>query len=76
VAYVNQQGTLADLPWDGVKQFCISRGLKWVPELHRIQRFDDSEYLTKDGNLHQLLDWIDSEYLEARFYDRWELAEV
>lgn len=35
VAFVNAQGTLADLSWDGVKEFCTARGLKWAPELMR-----------------------------------------
>lgn len=36
VAHINAQGHLSDLSWDGVKQFCTARGLKWVPELNRI----------------------------------------
>lgn len=35
IAFINAQGTLADLPWDGVKDFCLARGLKWTPELYR-----------------------------------------
>ena len=35
VAQINAQGHLADLSWDGVKEFCRARGLKWVPELYR-----------------------------------------
>jgi hypothetical protein len=36
VATINAQGTLADLSWDGVKEFCTARGLKWAPELSRV----------------------------------------
>lgn len=36
VATVNRHGVLSDLPWDGVKEFCRPRGLKWAPELGRI----------------------------------------
>lgn len=36
VATVNRHGVLADLPWDGVKEFCSQRGLRWVPELARV----------------------------------------
>lgn len=35
VAFINSQGILADLSWDGVKDFCRARGLKWTPELAR-----------------------------------------
>ncbi|RAV17627.1 hypothetical protein DQP57_00115 [Mycobacterium colombiense] len=36
VSTINSQGVLTDLPWDGVKEFCQARGLKWCPELKRI----------------------------------------
>lgn len=36
VACINAQGHLSDLSWDGVKEFCTARGLRYVPELHRI----------------------------------------
>ena len=46
VATINAQGTLADLSWDGVKEFCANRGLKWVPELYRdIPEFIESEVI-------------------------------
>lgn len=41
VAHINAQGFLADLSWDGVKDFCRARGLKWVPELFRSIWGDD-----------------------------------
>lgn len=34
VAFVNDQGVIADLSWEGVKDFCASLGLKTVPELY------------------------------------------
>jgi hypothetical protein len=40
VATINAQGTLADLSWDGVREFCTARGLKWCPELIRIPVYD------------------------------------
>lgn len=40
VATINAQGTLADLSWDGVKEFCTARGLKWCPELIRIPVYE------------------------------------
>jgi len=36
VSHINQGGHLSDLSWDGVKDFCKARGLKWTPELDRI----------------------------------------
>lgn len=35
VAFINNQGVLTDLSWDGVRQFCVNRGLKVTPELFR-----------------------------------------
>lgn len=34
VATVNGQGVIADLSWNGVKDFCRSLGLKWTPEVN------------------------------------------
>lgn len=36
VARINGQGLMTDLSWDGVKEFCMERGLKWCPELTRV----------------------------------------
>jgi len=33
VAVVTGDGGLYDLPWEGVKQFCVARGLEYTPEL-------------------------------------------
>lgn len=35
VAFVNAQGTVADLSWDAVKEFCTATGLNHVPEMWR-----------------------------------------
>lgn len=35
VATVNPDGVVADLSWDGVREFCIELGLRSVPELTR-----------------------------------------
>lgn len=61
VATINAQGTLADLPWDAVKTFCLERGLKWTPELARIPSWGDPE-LNFDGALE---DW----YMDKRYFD-------
>lgn len=56
VANVNRQGHLSDLSWQGVKDFCASRGLKWVPELYRdIPMFVEDEVLDP--------------YLDSRFFE-------
>ncbi|QGJ94267.1 RNA ligase [Mycobacterium phage Hoonter] len=48
VAHINSQGHLSDLSWNGVKQFCQVRGLKWTPELIRLSVLeptsDDAEW--------------------------------
>ena len=40
VAMINSHGVLADLSWDGVREFCQARGLKWVPEIARVSVAD------------------------------------
>lgn len=35
VAFINGQGWLTDLSWDGVREFCRTHGLRSVPELWR-----------------------------------------
>lgn len=63
VATINAQGTLADLPWDGVKQFCLERGLKWTPELARgiYQHPDNPEAFDQLIDLH-----LDSRFAETK----------
>lgn len=57
VATINAQGTLSDLSWDGVKQFCADRGLKWTPELARLSHDRVEEWLgaAEDAVFHD--DW-------------------
>jgi hypothetical protein len=53
VAVVNEQGTIVDLSWDAVKEFCNSIGVDYVPELLRTR----VATLTSDDNtLEALLD--------------------
>lgn len=35
VAFVNAAGLVTDLSWDQLKEFCLARGLRYVPELWR-----------------------------------------
>lgn len=67
VAVINAQGTLADLSWDGVKEFCTARGLTWAPELARVpaQHTDDDgfELISLDGAIDQ---W----YMDTRYADQ------
>lgn len=61
VATINAQGTLADLSWDGVKQFCLERGLKWAPELARL-------------NLGMVDEWLEAA-TDAVFHDDWSIGD-
>lgn len=72
VATINAQGTLADLSWDGVKEFCTARGLKWCPELVRLPVYqrgaDDHDWDSESPYeaIDDLLDRImDSRYAEG-----------
>jgi hypothetical protein len=49
VCFVNAQGTVADLSWDGVRGFCESTGLMPVPELWRGHKnyFDAEKWVDK-----------------------------
>ncbi len=53
VAFVNGQGVLMDLSWDHVKEFCVDRGLKHVPELWRgpHREFEVDSYI--DTRFHE-----------------------
>lgn len=60
VSHVNTQGHLSDLSWDGVKEFCRARGLKWTPEVARIAY----------GHYHETsLDEVIDSLLDIRFAD-------
>lgn len=61
VANVNADGFLSDLSWDGVKQFCQARGLKWVPELARVP-------------VDMVDDWLEAAK-DVRFFDEWHRDE-
>lgn len=43
VATVNGQGVIADLSWEGVKQFCAAIGVKTVPVIHMFDEFASAE---------------------------------
>ena len=59
VATVNRHGVLSDLSWDGVKDFCTARGLKWVPELIRLHVEDLEEFIgiVQDERLTDVLNY-------------------
>lgn len=67
VAQINAQGHLSDLSWDGVKDFCRARGLKWVPELTRGTHGHPDDPDATDR-------WIDVA-MDTRFYDDWSDCE-
>ncbi|OMC55411.1 hypothetical protein A5747_13550 [Mycobacterium sp. IS-836] len=65
VAHINRQGHLSDLSWDGVKQFCQERGLKWTPELFRFIHDFDPEYDTTGDTTDDIVDsFMDRSYAE------------
>lgn len=64
VATVNAQGTLSDLSWDGVKEFCVERGLKWTPELARFS-FDENVFADVDA----FSEWLTESLMDKRYRD-------
>lgn len=66
VAFVNAQGVIADLSWDGVKEFCRSIGLRHTPELERI-------YLSPSDELEAYLKHV---YLDVRLSEGDEFEEA
>lgn len=66
VAFVNAQGIIADLSWDGVKEFCRSAGLRHTPELERI-------YLSPSDELEAYLKHV---YLDIRLSEGDEFEEA
>lgn len=72
VAHINAQGYLSDLSWDGVKDFCRARGIKWVPEIGRLFLQSDCEL---DADVDELLDvqYINSYHNNE--YDDWFIEQ-
>lgn len=69
VATINAQGTLADLSWDAVKEFCIARGLKWTPEMARFTFGIGDEGAFRD--LNEVDTWID-DVMDTRYADHYD----
>lgn len=63
VAFINSKGTLSDLSWDGVREFCQARGLKTVPELFRYSG-DQAEWW---HSTH--LEWQVDSLMDQRYAD-------
>lgn len=61
VAFVNEDGVIADLSWEGVKDFCASVGIRHVPEVWRgtevVYEKDDEDFIRdiSDDYLDQVL---------------------
>jgi RNA ligase-like protein len=56
VANINEDGNMTDLSWDQVKEFCVNRNLRHVPELWRgslkdleVESFLDTRFLDVEG---------------------------
>lgn len=56
VATVNEDGNVADLPWEAVKQFCRERGMEHVPQLWSGLH---SEFVVDE--------WLDIRYADTKF---------
>ncbi|QBZ71848.1 RNA ligase [Mycobacterium phage HanKaySha] len=68
VAHINAQGHLSDLSWDGVKQFCQVRGLKWTPEMDRVSFGGaDPEY----PSIEELTQYI-TQAMDMRYADHYD----
>ncbi|QGJ94074.1 RNA ligase [Mycobacterium phage Command613] len=68
VAHINTQGHLSDLSWDGVKQFCQVRGLKWTPEMDRVSFGGaDPEY----PSIEELTQYI-TQAMDMRYADHYD----
>jgi hypothetical protein len=68
VAHVNSQGFIADLSWDQVKEFCVQRGISYVPEIGR--------YKMKDVKIERFLDKrLNSRYRNCLSLDNKELVD-
>lgn len=72
VAHINQQGHLSDLSWDGVKDFCRARGLKWVPEIGRLFMHPKGDL---DDDVNELLDVRFSDQYITDAADDWFVEE-
>lgn len=64
VAVVNEDGFVADLSWDMVKEFCTQRGIKYVPELFRCKL----SYLT-DNEFAET-----KKLMDVRYFDTYKQA--
>ncbi|ALF00391.1 RNA ligase [Mycobacterium phage Archie] len=64
VATVNPKGVIADLSWEGVKDFCRSLDLKTVPELQNFNNFfvNSDEEDVRVSNLGAY--WLDKRYAD------------
>lgn len=70
VATINRFGDMADLSWDGVKEFCTARGWKWVPELIRYSHDDLTD--TIDDTWDRIADSRLAEHRKDSLWDEWD----
>ncbi|QBJ00105.1 RNA ligase [Mycobacterium phage Phoebus] len=78
VATINTQGTLADLPWDAVKEFCLARGLKWTPEMGRVTFGPPTPWSAEDLERYvdEMMDMRYADYYDEHIADSPELAAI
>lgn len=67
VATVNSAGVIADLSWEGVKEFCAAAGLKHAPEL------DVIEVLPGNDDASMIEEWT-AAYLDQKYADTYRQA--
>lgn len=68
VAVVNEQGTVADLSWGAVKDFCKAIGVMHVPELWEGRLWElQSKYLDMRSTLPTFLE---AEFMDTRYRER------
>lgn len=73
VATVNHRGIVADVSWEGVKEFCASAGLKHVPELWSGNEFvlpNDEDHDWEDQFIHEYQDGYLDKRLAEEFPDQ------
>lgn len=56
VAVVNASGDMADLSWEGVKEFCRLRGLEVVPEVGQSVLFEDNVAGVAINDFHEVIE--------------------
>lgn len=77
VSVVNGQGTISDLGWDALKEFCLNIGVEPVPELWRGRLSDLQQSAGLDaGTSSSRTSVLDKEFLDTKYHERGYLRAV